>query len=148
PGLSLAREDGEGDVVERGELIEEVHELKAARDPELDLRVDRRRRDVRALEGDAARVDGNQTADQIDQRGLAGAVAADEGEHLTRCHGEVDVVHRVGVPEVFRELVGPQEGHDASARANRMATRCAVPTMPVGSASTRTTRTTPRNICQ
>ena len=91
----------------------------------------------------------DEPADQVDERGLPRAVGADEGKHLALRHGEVHVVHGVGVAEVLGQLVRPQDAHEAGAALpRRRASRIAVPTIPAGSASTRTTSTMPRTICQ
>ncbi len=148
PGAPLAGEDREGHVVLDRELVEEVHELEAARDAEPDLVMDRGPRDVGPLEVDPARVGRDQPADQVDERGLPRAVGADEGEHLARRHREVHVVHRAGGPEGLGELGGLEEIHDQTARTGRGRRRRTVPTMPAGRASTSTTSTMPRTICQ
>src|SRR5205807_5562535 len=94
PGLALAGEDREGDVVETGELVEEVHELEAARDPGPDPTVHGLGGDVHAPEQDLAAVGPQQAADQVDQARLPGAVGADQREHLPLADGEVDAVDR------------------------------------------------------
>ena len=72
-------------------------------------------RDVGALEYDAARIDGDEPADQVDQGGLARSVGADEGEHLTLRHGEVHVVHGVRIAEVLGQPGRLEQAHDAGA---------------------------------
>src|SRR5712692_7691822 len=68
--LAVAGEDGEGHVVERAELVEEVHELEAPRDAQLDLPVDGRRRDLSLLEHDLPGIGRDEPADQVDEGGL------------------------------------------------------------------------------
>src|SRR5215475_11083078 len=148
PGLALTREDGQREVVERAQLIEEVNELKAPRDPLPDLLVDGIPRDVGALEHDAPRVHGDEPADQVDQGGLARPVGADEGQDLTFRHREVHVVHGVRLAEVLGEICRLEQAHGAGALRHFWASRATIPMMPVGNASTSVTNTTPRNICQ
>src|SRR5262249_29261263 len=141
------REDGQGHVVQRAQLVEQVDELEAPRDPQLDLPVDRRRGDVGVAEQDPAGVDRDEPADQVDEGGLPRPVGADEGEHLTLRRLEVDVVDGVGLAEVLGELLGAEDAHAAALRG-RHTSRRAVPTIPAGRASTSTTSTTPSTICQ
>src|SRR5207302_8332608 len=153
PGLALAREDGERHVVERAELVEEVHELERARDTRADPLLHRLLRDVLTAEEDLALVGRQQPADQVDERRLAGAVGADEGEHLALLHAEVHAIPRAELAELLHHglrleqhaHLGPPWGYRGALR--RAISRSAVPTMPVGSESTSTTRTTPRNSC-
>src|SRR5258706_381010 len=148
PRAALAGEDRERHVVVHAELIEQVDELEAPRDAELDLAVDGGARDVRALELDAPGVGRDETADQIDQGRLACPVGADEGQHLARGHREIHVVHRVGLPEGLAELGGLEDVHAQPALTGRTAKRRTVPTIPAGRASTSTTSTMPSTICQ
>ena len=65
---------------------------------------------------------------------------------------EVHVVDRVRLAKGLGELLRDQDvwraAHDAAVLRKRGKSRIAVPTMPAGSASTRTTSTMPRTICQ
>jgi len=67
-------------------------------------------------------------------------------QQLTGRHPEIDVVHRVGVPEVLHQVPGLEQRRHADRHFE--ISRLAVPTMPPGRASTRTTSTTPSTICQ
>src|SRR6185369_13080159 len=147
-GAALAGEDREGHVVVHAELVEQVDELEAPRDAELDLVVDGGARDVRPLELDAAGIGRDQAADQVDQGRLARPVGADEGQHFARGHREIHVVHRVGLPEGLAELGGLEDVHAQAALTGRTAKRRTVPTIPAGRASTSTTSTMPSTICQ
>ena len=53
-------------------------------------------RDRRAVEDDAAGVGRQEAGDQRDQRGLAGARVADDGDELAFLHGQVDAAEHVG----------------------------------------------------
>src|SRR5436309_2643351 len=105
PGLALAREDRQRHVVERAQLVEEVHELEAPRDPRADPLVDRLAGDVGVAEQDLAAVRREEAADEVHQRRLARAVGADEGQHLALVDDEVDVVDGVGLTEVLHQLL-------------------------------------------
>ena len=66
--------------------------LEGAAEPEPGPPVRRQPGDVRRRPGDPAGGRPEQPGDQVEQRGLAGAVGADDGEELTRREVEVDVV--------------------------------------------------------
>src|SRR5207237_1319486 len=66
PRHALAGEDRERHVVQERQLVEEVDELEAARDPGLDAIVDRLRGDVGAAEDDAPAVGAKEPADEVD----------------------------------------------------------------------------------
>src|SRR5712692_1580057 len=99
--------------------------------------------DVAVPDEDPAAVGEQERADQVDQRGLARAVGADEREELAFVDGEVDAVHRAGFAEVLLESLCPQKIH-----LNFADRRCAVPTIPAGRNVTRTIRIAPSVICQ
>src|SRR5215472_6834095 len=148
PGLAVTREDGQREVIERAQLIEEVDELEAPRHPLPGFLGDGIPRDVSALEHDASRVHGDEPADQVDQGGLARPVGADEGQDLAFRYGEVHVVHGVRFAEVLGELCRLEQAHNAGALRHFWASRATMPIIPVGNTSTSVTNTTPRNICQ
>ena len=54
---------------------------------------------------------GQQGADHIDERGLAGAVGADQRDELALGDGQVDVVDGVRVAEIFLQIDGLEEIH-------------------------------------
>ena len=124
PCLALPGEDRERDVVLYRHLVEQVDELEAPRDPLADALVDGLACDVRAVEDDAARVGTQEPADQVHQRGLPGAVGADQPQQLTLVHDEVHVIHGVGVAEPLPDPGGLEQGHvRRSAGAGRRAAR-------------------------
>src|SRR3954469_9157096 len=65
--LALAREDRERDVVEHRQLVEEVDDLEAARDPRLDPGLHRLVGHVHAAQENLAAVGRKEAADQVDQ---------------------------------------------------------------------------------
>ena len=70
------------DVVERGEIEEQRGDLERAGEPAQAALPRRQRRDVLAGEPDAAGLRGKLAGQLPDQRGLAGAVRADDGVQL------------------------------------------------------------------
>src|SRR5512140_581731 len=147
--LALAREDRKRDVVEQGQLVEEVDDLEAARDAGGDAAVDGGPGHVLAAEEDLAAVGREEAADQVDEAGLAGAVGADQREDLAFDDAEVHVVDGARLAEVLLQLAGlEQRRHRASLLRPAAQSSRAVPTMPVGRTSTRITSTTPRKACQ
>ena len=140
--------DRQRDVVEGGEVVEQVHELEAARDSRPDALGHRGVADVRALEDDLAGIGAVIGADDVAERGLAGAVRADQRDELALLDGQLDVVDGARLAEVLLQidrLAGgswrpPREPGWQGARPSR---RC-----PVGSTITRTTSTTPSRSCQ
>ena len=79
---------GERNIVERGEIVEQRSDLERAREPELAAPVDRQGGDVMAVEADAAGIRRDLAGQFADQRGLAGAVRADDGVQFACRNGE------------------------------------------------------------
>src|SRR5262249_47704224 len=90
---------------------------------------------------------GEETAHHVDERGLAGTVRSDEGQHLAFLDGEVDVIDGVHLAERLHQVFRLEQAHARDLR-NRPSTRAVVPTMPSGSASTSTTSRGRSSICQ
>src|SRR6267378_466879 len=145
---ALAGEDGERHVVVERKLVEEVHDLEAPRDAGLDAAVHRQRGDVLAAEHNAPAVGMEEPADQVHHARLARAVGADQRQDLAFLDLEVDVVDGVGLAEGLAQLLGLEEVHCADRLLTAAANSLAVPTIPVGSTTTRTTRTSPSSACQ
>ncbi len=76
------------------------------------------------LEEDLARVEAVDAGDALDERGLAGAVVADERHHLAVPHLEVDVGERLHRP------VGLRDSAELEERGRCLAQRGAFPTTP------------------
>ena len=94
-GLALAREDRQRDVVERGQIVEQIHELEAARDAGLDALRHRRVRDVFALEQDLARTRPADSALMtLISEVLPAPFGPDQRDELALFDAEVDVVDR------------------------------------------------------
>src|SRR6516165_4849051 len=89
------------------------------------------------------------SADQIDKRGLAGAVRAHQREKFTLVDGKIHAIAGVHVAELFAEIDRREKDHeDFSCGQNLSATAEIAPTIPVGKSMTRSTRTTPSRSCQ
>ena len=110
-GLALAREDRQRDVVEGGQIVEQVHELEAARDAGAHALGDRGMGHVRALEDDLARVLAQMRADHVAQRGLAGAVRPDQRDELALLDAQRHVVDGARLAEIFLQVDRLQEAH-------------------------------------
>src|SRR5436190_5693284 len=147
--LALAREDRQrygGGNAERGEQIED---LEAAGDARPDAFVDLGGGHVPTLEHDAAAIRFEMTADQIDQRGLAGAVRSYEREKFALVDREVDMVAGVDVAELLAEIDRLEEYHAAFSFGRSLAAAAEIaPTIPVGRSMTSRTSTTPSKSCQ
>ncbi len=88
-------------------------------------------------------------ADQIDERGLAGAVRADEREKFALVDGEIHAIAGVGVAELLAEIDRLEKDHeDFSFGRSLSATAEIAPTIPVGNSMTSSTSTTPSSSCQ
>ena len=85
----LAAEEEVGDDVE---VVAEREVLVDGRDPERGRVLGLGDRDLLAAEADRAGVGGVDAGDRLDHRRLAGAVVADEADHLAGVDGEVDPV--------------------------------------------------------
>src|SRR6267143_654655 len=101
-----------------------------------------------AAEHDAPAVGMEEPADQVHHARLARAVGADQRQDLAFLDLEVDVVDGVGLAEGLAQLLGLEEVHCADRLLTAAANSLAVPTIPVGSTTTRTTRTSPSSACQ
>ncbi|MDT4882853.1 hypothetical protein FQZ97_1188420 [compost metagenome] len=69
------------------------------------------------VEPDLARVGGQVAGQHREQRGLAGAVGADQGEHLAAAHAEVDGLEDRSAAVAQRDPVGGQDGGVGAAHA-------------------------------
>src|SRR5206468_1401640 len=100
---------------------------------------------------DAAAVGPEERADEVDERGLARAVGADERQELAFVDREIHAVDRARVAEALVEILGAQQrGHFAPClrRLSHSESRTAVPTIPAGRNVTSAIRITPSVICQ
>ena len=65
--------------------------------------------DVRALEGHGARLGVVETADEVEHRGLAGTVGADDAEHLAGADAEGHVANGLDPTEADRQAAGLEQ---------------------------------------
>src|SRR6516165_12541062 len=79
---------GERHVVEDGEIEEQRGDLERAGEAELAAAVGRQGGHVAAFETDAPGIGGDLAGELADQRGLAGAVRADDGVKLALRHAK------------------------------------------------------------
>ena len=97
------------DVVHDGHVGEDAQVLEGARHADAGGRGRRESRDLLAGELHAAGRERLQAADDVEQRGLAGAVGTDQGGDLALADLERDLVDRLEAAEVDRYGVDPQE---------------------------------------
>src|SRR5580698_4414074 len=100
--------------------------------------------DVLAVEPDRARGRRKESADQVEEGGLAGAVRPDDGAHLAFGHIERDVAHRHQIAEAFCHVLN-LENVDGAAHA---LLRCRKPSSPRGKNNTTSTNNSPTNDIQ
>ena len=123
------------EVVGRPQVVEQREILVDGLDPER-ARVGRRvDRDRRAVHLDRAAVEPVHAAQALDQRRLAGAVVAEQREHLAAAHVEVDPVERGDRAEALASLRAPRApGRSATdgrgERAHACLVACATRTRP------------------
>src|SRR6476646_9054258 len=102
---------------------------------------------VSTLEDNFSGVGNEMGADDVAERSLSGSVGADHGNELAFRNGQVDIVDSVRVAVIFLQVNRLKEGHFVHL-PSFAASRAVVPTIPAGSAMTRTTSTTPSRSCQ
>src|SRR5262245_3182678 len=147
--LAFAREDRQRHVVEDREPVEQIDDLEAARDARLDPLLHGGGGDVLALEHDLAAVGREMSADQVDERGLAGSVGTHERQEFPLVDDEVHMVAGAQVAELLGEIDRLEEDHeDFSLRQSLPASAEIATTIPVGSSMTSSTSTTPSRSCQ
>src|SRR5207237_4536176 len=84
--------DGDADVLQHGQLREDAGDLEGTRDAAPAARRGGERGDVVAVEEDTTRRRRQEPRDQVEQRGLPGAVRSDDRPQLARLHRETDAV--------------------------------------------------------
>ena len=112
-------------VLQGGEPREHAHQLEGASDAEPRDPMRGGAGHVLAAEEHPAAVGRQIAGHAVEQRGLAGAVGADQAHELARLHREVDRVHRGDPEEALGEAARLEERHvrppPAAARARRAA---------------------------
>ena len=131
-------------VLEHGQLGKDAGDLEGARDAAPAARGGGERGDVVAAEEHAAHGRRQEPRDQVEQRGLAGTVRADDRAQLTGLDREADAVDGLQGAEGASEPVRLEHRR----RHTREPSRRAVPTSPPGRKITIRTNTTPVKIIQ
>ena len=87
-------------------MLEQLDVLESARNAQAGNAVRRRGAQVVFFEMQAAGGGRIDAADQVEHRGLARAVGADQREHFAAPHLEADAVHRQHAAELHGEVLG------------------------------------------
>jgi hypothetical protein len=103
------------DVLEHRHVREQPHALQGARDAEPGQLVRLEAGEGLAAPAERALVGGDEAADDVEQGGLAGAVRADDAEHLVRLDAQRDGVQRRQAAEADRDPGGLEPAAGAGA---------------------------------
>src|SRR5208282_5438626 len=143
------------DAFEHGEVREHFGDLEGPHDAASHASHDRAAADVFSVEPDLTRGGREEPADQVEERGLAGAVLPDDGAQLSRRHLEryvIDCTKRaeVAAHTVETQQVGTRHGlRDCGARAHvELLPRSTMPSSPLGNRSTIPTKIRPMKVIQ
>ncbi len=109
PGVP--RQGADADVLEDGHAREGPDDLERPRQAELADRVRRKSDDGPAAEADVAGVRREKAREEIEDGGLAGAVGADEAQHLALGDRQVEPGHGVDASEALGQPPCLQETH-------------------------------------
>jgi hypothetical protein len=109
-GLRLPRaQRGQPEVLPDGQAGEHPPVLRDVADAELGDALGRQPDEVLALAPDVPAAHGHQPHDRLHGRGLAGAVAPEQRDQLTRLHGEGHTLQHVGQAVVRLDLLDLQQ---------------------------------------
>ncbi len=142
PAAPAVADEGGLDVLVHGEAREDVGALERPAHAEPAEVVGRDPGDVALLEDHAPAVGLEVPGDQVEQRGLARAVGADDGADRALGHREGHAPHRLEAVEALAD-VAHLKHRPASARAAARASSSA-PASPPGKTKSRRTRMLPR----
>ena len=101
---------GQRDIVGRGEIRQQRGDLERARQPQRAAAIGRQLGDVAAGEPDAAGMRHQMPGQLADQRGLAGAVRADDGVQFAARDVERDVVGGDDAAEPAHQFLDAEQG--------------------------------------
>ncbi len=93
------------DVVLDVEAAEDRGFLRQIADAEAGALIHRQRRDVVAVELDAAAIGRDQAGDHVEHGGLAGAVGPEQADRLAAPHIEADALHHLAADEALLDAV-------------------------------------------
>src|SRR5262249_37924526 len=128
---------------------ERPRDLEAARNAAARAHMGLQRRDVLVAEHDGAGLGAERAGNTVDQRGLAGAVRADEAEALARRNLDTDIVKRGETAKAVGERNDPQQrrrglgGHVSFPSLRLRKILWTSPMMPSGAPTTNSTSITP-----
>jgi hypothetical protein len=111
--MAAPRGGGDQHVFHHGLIEEQLRDLEGASNAELGDRARQLRRDVLPQEGDGAALRAQIAGRDVEERGLAGAVRADDGEVLAFENVEIDAVGGDHAPEPDLDIFGGEQdiGH-------------------------------------
>ena len=98
-------------VLEHRQVRHQSDVLEGAREAPADAKARGQRRDVRRLERDGSRIGRVHAADQVEDRGLAGAIRPDQREALAASDAEREIVDHLEPAEALGEVLY-LENHD------------------------------------
>jgi hypothetical protein len=132
----------QGDRLERTQMGKQRVDLERAHQAALDASFGTERRDLLAAEKNLSAVGFEHAGDQIDQRGLAGAVGTDQGVACAERQIELHLLHDRERAETFVQAAGRQRRR-AHARPPAGSNRANPPRMPLGKNITTATSSAP-----
>ena len=109
--IALVGLDAQPDIVEKGQIVEEVDDLKGPGDAFPDDMVDGELCDIVAFEEDLPGVGPDHARDQVEEGRLPGTVGPDHRGKLSLFHIEGHPVGRSQSPEVLDQSFYCQNGH-------------------------------------
>src|SRR6516164_8811640 len=140
PGVTV--HGGHHQIVDDPQAAERAHDLERARDAQMRNSIGRPAVDTGTVEPDFARGRALRPGDQAERGGLAGAVRTHEAHDIAGADDEAHTAQRRHAAIGLADIVEAEKRHPLAA-SNR---RCARPTMPSGTNSTKATSSRPRMI--
>ena len=143
--------DRDVDVLQHGQPAEQPVDLERPAEAELDALRLGDARDVPPLQQHRARAGGDGAGQEVHERGLAGAVGADERVARARLEAKVDVARGGDRAEGPAQRARLEQGHAHDVARGRRARRhsaAPIPRMPLRANSAMTTSSSPRPSCQ
>src|SRR6202521_2186063 len=131
---------GDADILEHGELGENLGNLERSGHAERDPLMRGEPRDIAAVEIDGAGGRRKESADQVEEGGLAGAVRSDDGAQFALCHIKRDAADGDEIAETLADILDFKNVHALL--------RCRKPSNPRGKNSTTRMNSSPTNDIQ
>ena len=98
-----AVESADRDVLQHAQPLEGLHDLEGAADARVADEVGPEARDLPAVQADGAGIGAVDAGDHVEDRGLAGAIGADQRVDCASRHAEGDIVHGAQAAEVLAD---------------------------------------------